>query len=98
MVSHRLVGSITRSWAPATTLGALVFSASSSGTSASSASQSQSTGPGPLLRRYSQPRPTGGASVRMVSKPPPARPTAVAANEGAIRTRCWVVRVPARSA
>ena len=44
------------------------FSASSSGSRASSASQSQfPADAGPV--RYSQPRPTGGASVRIVSKP-----------------------------
>src|SRR6266540_5169538 len=58
MVSHRLVGSITRSYRPLCTEGAFIFSASHSGTRDSSVSQSQVP---PV--RYSQPRPTGGAQV-----------------------------------
>ena len=46
--------------------------------------------------RYSQPRPTGGASVRIVAKP--CSPTLTAVSWGWIRTRSWVVVVPARLA
>ncbi len=74
-------------------VGAASFSASSSGMLASSASQSQ-----PVPRRYSQPRPTGGATVRIVSKPPDVGSTATAVTAGWTRTRSWVVRVPAVSA
>ncbi len=94
IVSHRLEGSITRSYAPASTLGARIFSASSEGISDSSASQSQP--PAPV--RYSQPRPTGGARVRMESKSPVDSSTATAVSWGCSRTRCWVVVVPAESA
>ena len=54
---------------------------------ASSASQSQ---PPPV--RYSQPRPTGGARVRIESKTPVVRVDApCASSSGCSRTRCWVV-------
>ena len=78
---------------PASTLGALSFSASSSGTSAISASQSQE--PGPLVR-YSHPRPAGGAMLAIESKV--SAPAPIASKPGCTRTRCWVVRVPVRSA
>src|SRR3982751_3695214 len=55
IVSHRFDGSTTRSWRPAWTDGAFVFSRSSSGISASSPRQSP---PVPVM--YSQPRATGG--------------------------------------
>ena len=45
MVSHRLVGSITRSVGPAVTLGALTFSASNAGSCASSSVQSHTSSP-----------------------------------------------------
>jgi len=66
IVSHRLVGSITSpSRRPRPSV--LRSSRQSSGMAASS-------WPSPTRRaRYSQPRPTGGARVRMVSKPPPPR-------------------------
>ena len=48
--------------------------------------------------RYSQPLPTGGARVRMLSNWPVARSTVSAVNSGWMRTRCWRVRVPAVSA
>ena len=78
---------------PASTVGALSFSASSSGTSASSASQSQCA---PV--RYSHPRPTGGAMEAIESKMPVSASSPVASKPGCSRTRCWVVRVPLRSA
>lgn len=93
IVSHRLDGSTTRSYRPASTLGARIFSASSSGIRASSSSQSQ-----PVPVRYSQPRPTGGAMVRMESNSPLDSSTDTAFNCGCSRTRCWVVTVPAVSA
>ena len=65
MVSHRLDGWMTRSYSPASTDGAASFSASSPGSSASSASQSCTS-----AVRYSQPRPTGGAMVRIESNRP----------------------------
>ena len=40
--------------------------------------------------RYSQPRPTGGASVRMVSNRPLAVDRRPRSRSGCIRTRCWV--------
>ena len=46
--------------------------------------------------RYSHPRPTGGASVRIVAKP--WSPTLTAVSWGWVRTRSWVVVVPARLA
>ena len=67
MVSHRLDGSITRSYRPGSTGGAAAFSASHSGSRASSVSQSH-----PVPVRYSQPRAAGGASELMVSNPPPS--------------------------
>src|SRR4051794_41875804 len=84
MVRNRLDGSTTRSSRPASTVGALVFSLSSSGISASSPRQSQ-----PVPVRYSQPRPTGGASVRMLSNEPGAPSTASAVNSGWMRTPRW---------
>ena len=78
---------------PASTLGAASLAASSSGTSAISASQSQ-----PPSVTYSQPRPTGGASEAIESKTPVRSSEPIASKAGIIRTRCWVVRVPARSA
>ena len=93
MVSHRLDGSITRSYRPGSTDGATAFSASHPGNRASSPSQSQ-----PVPVRYSKPRAAGGASELMVSNPPPSRSTVVAVSDGAVRTRCWSVEVPARSA
>src|ERR687894_1750448 len=94
MVNHRLVGSITRSYRPGGTLGALTFSVSHSGSCASSSSQFQKV----LPARYSHPRAVGGAQVRMLSNDPAARSTAIAVTWGCIRTRCWVVLVPAESA
>lgn len=93
MVSHRLEGSTTRSYGPGSTLGARIFSASSSGMRASSSPQSQ-----PVPVRYSQPRPTGGAMVRMESNSPVDSSTDKAVSCGCSRTRCWVVTVPAVSA
>ena len=46
--------------------------------------------------RNSHPRPTGGANVRIVSKP--ASDSASASSCACSRTRCWVARVPLRSA
>ncbi|CAM5629819.1 hypothetical protein STENM223S_03819 [Streptomyces tendae] len=60
---------------------------------ASSSSQSQ-----PVPVRYSQPRPTGGASVRMESNSPLESSTDTAVSAGCSRTRCCVVTVPAVSA
>ncbi|SKU64657.1 Uncharacterised protein [Mycobacteroides abscessus subsp. abscessus] len=94
MVSHRLVGSITRSVGPATTLGAFTFSVSSSGISRSSALQSHTPSP----PTASQPRPMGGASVRMVSNDPVAASTAMASSCDITRTRCWVIDEPKVSA
>ena len=94
MVSHRLVGSITRSMGPAVTLGALTFSASSVGSSANSVVQSQTSSPATA----SQPRAVGGASVRIVSKAPAAASTATASSVGCTRTRCWVIDEPNASA
>ncbi|SLJ16227.1 Uncharacterised protein [Mycobacteroides abscessus subsp. abscessus] len=95
MVSHRLVGSITRSVGPGETVGALTFSASQPGMRASSSSQSH-TPSAPVT--YSQPRPAGAARVRMVSNTPAAESTVIASNCGCSRTRCWVRTVPAVSA
>ena len=78
MVSHRFDGSITRSVGLGVTLGALIFSASNDGSSASSADQSQTSSPATA----SQPRPVGGASVRIVSKDPAAESTATASSVG----------------
>ncbi len=78
---------------PGSTEGAASFSASSPGSAASSESQSQ-----PVPWVYSQPRPAGGARVSIVSKRPPSASIAVALRFGWIRTRCWVVEVPVRSA
>ena len=95
MVSHRFDGSTTRSYVPASTEGARQLLGQELGQPASSASQSQSPADvGPV--RNSQPRPTGGASVRMVSKPLSER--ASASSWACSRTRCWVARVPLRSA
>ena len=80
---------------PDSTDGAASFSASSSGSWASSASQSQlPSDAGPV--RHSHPRPTGGAIVRIVSKP--VSESASASSWACRRTRCWVARVPFRSA
>ncbi len=84
---------MTRSYVPGSTDGAATRSARCPGSAASSAAQSQ---PSPV--RYSQPRPTGGASERMLSNDPVARSTPTAVTTGSRRTRCWTVRVPARSA
>ena len=73
--------------------GALIFSARYSGMRVISSSQSQRS---PV--RYSQPRPTGGAMLSIVSKEPAAGSTAVAVSVGSSRIRCWVVVVPAVSA
>jgi hypothetical protein len=94
MVSHRFVGSITRSVGPATTLGDLVFSASNTGSSASSPDQSQTSS----ATRASQPRPIGGARVRIDSNEPAAGSTATASSAGMVRTRCWVMVEPKVSA
>ena len=94
MVSHRFVGSITRSVSPAVTPGALAFSASSSGICASSALQSQTSSPASA----SQPRAVGGASVRIDSNRPAAGSTDTASSAGMIRTRCWVIDEPKVSA
>ena len=94
MVSHRFVGSITRSVGPAVTLGDLVFSASRAGSSASSPDQSHTWS----SVRVSQPRPVGGARVRMDSKLPAAASTATASRTGIVRTRCWVTDEPKVSA
>jgi hypothetical protein len=75
------------------TVGALSFSASRSGVASSSASQSQR----PSVR-YSQPCPTGGAIDRIESKTPVPASVPIASKDGWSRIRCWVVRVPARSA
>ena len=45
----------------------------------------------PVPVRYSQPRPAGGASEPWSRTPPASRSTAVAENDGAMRTRCWIV-------
>ena len=90
MVSHRLVGSITRSVGPAATLGALIFSASSDGSSASSSVQFHTSSPASA----SQPRPIGGASVRIESNLPAAASTVTASNVGCTRTRCCVIDEP----
>ncbi len=95
MVSQRLEGWTTRSCTPGSTPGAASFSASSSGTSASSESQSQPPSHGPSVQ-YSQPRPTGGAMLAIESNASAEEP--MASKPGIILTRCWVVRVPARSA
>ena len=85
---------------PASTDGAARFSASSSGRSFNSVSQSQfpSAPPAPASPpvNHSQPRPTGGATVRMVSNP--ESDSASASSWHCRRTRCWVARVPFRSA
>ena len=94
MVSHRLVGSITRSVGPATTVGALVLSASRMGSSASSVLQFHTSSPASA----SQPRAIGGASVRIDSKLPAAASTATASSAGITRTRCWVMDEPNVSA
>ena len=94
MVSHRLVGSITRSVGPAVTLGALTFSASNTGSCASSLVQSHTSSPASA----SQPRPIGGASVRIESKLPAAGSTVTASSVGITRTRCWVIDEPKVSA
>jgi hypothetical protein len=93
IVSHRFVGSTTRSYTPGSTDGAATFSASSAGSRASSPSQSQ-----PVPSRYSQPRPTGGAVVRIDSNAPVSRSTATAVTVASTRTRRWVSADPARSA
>ena len=93
MVSHRLVGSITRSVGPGVTLGALTFSASCDGSCASSSVQFQTSSPATT----SQPRPIGGASVRIDSNPQPAS-TVTASSTGINRTRCWVIDEPKVSA
>ena len=94
IVSHRLVGSITRSVGPAVTLGALAFSASSDGSCASSSDQFHTSSPATA----SQPRPIGGASVRIVSKVPADASTVTASSVGISRTRCWVIDEPNVSA
>ena len=94
MVNHKLVGSITKSVGPATTLGDLVFSANSPGSSANSAVQPHTSSPATA----SQPRPVGGASVRIDSKVPAAASTATASSAGMVRTRCWVIDEPKLSA
>ena len=48
----------------------------------------------PVPVRYSQPRPTGGARVRIESNSPLDSSTATAVSCGCSRTRCWVVTVP----
>ena len=85
---------MTRSVGLGVTLGALTFSASSVGSSASSPDQSHTSSPSTA----SQPRPVGGASVRMVSKDPAAASTATASSVGCTRTRCWVIDEPRVSA
>ena len=62
---------MTRSYVPGSTDGARSRSSSRSGSSASSVSQSQP--PWLTPSTYSQPRPTGGATVRIVSKAPDVR-------------------------
>ena len=81
MVSHKLVGSITQSYRPASTEGAAFFSANQSGNCANSDAKSQ-----PVPCKYSQPRPTGGAVVDIDSNP--ASSTAMASTSGLTRTRC----------
>ena len=95
MVSQRFVGSITRSVGPGVTLGALIFSASCDGNCASSSVQFQTSSPA----TPSQPRPIGGASVRIESNPPAAGVDRDRLQQRAcIRTRCWVIDEPKVSA
>ena len=71
IVSHRLDGSIDQVVAAGLDRRRRrAARRSSSGSSASSPSQSQPAAAVGRAARYSQPRPTGGASVRIVSKPP----------------------------
>ena len=80
--------------APGITLGALTFSASSDGSCASSSVQFHTSSPASA----SQPRPIGGASVRIESNLPAAASTVTASSDGSTRTRCWVIDDPKVSA
>ena len=94
MVSHRLVGSITRSVGPAVTLGALTFSASSD------RQLRQLVGPVPHVvagQRFPAAAHRRRQRAHRVEAAA-AGSTVTASNGGCIRTRCWVIEEPKVSA